>query len=155
MKKPLRRLPPSGAPEGTVWFGGPVDSWTVALRVFGESLDPDHVTALLGCAPSSFARKGDPFPIQGRWILKLDSREHDQDADVYDGIRLLMARLPPDLSVWASLTSRYSVDVSCVLFLRATNRGFGVPPDVSRWLAERNLEIGFDIYFDTPGSAVD
>ena len=40
MNKTISREPPEGAPEGTVWFGGPVDRWRVALRVYGEDLDP-------------------------------------------------------------------------------------------------------------------
>jgi len=38
MKKAVSRKPPTGAPEGTMWFGGPVDRWRVALRVYGEEL---------------------------------------------------------------------------------------------------------------------
>lgn len=150
MNKVLRREPPVGAPEGTVWFGGPVDSWQVALRVYAEDLDPDHVSAILGCQPSSAAKKGDPFPRQGRWILTIDSRECDRNDDVEDGVRMLLARLPSSLDVWASLTSTYEVDVFCGLFLDSSNRGFGIQPDISKSLAERGLEIGFDIYSAPP-----
>jgi hypothetical protein len=29
------------------WFGGPVDRWKVALRVYSEELDPDRISVLL------------------------------------------------------------------------------------------------------------
>ncbi len=61
---------------------------------------------------------------------------------------MLLARLPSDRDFWASMTSTYSVDVFCGVFLVAANRGFTISAEVSKLLAERNLEIGFDIYFD-------
>ena len=153
MKPRISRTPPSGAPDGTVWFGGPVDRWTVALRVFGDDLDPAHISALLGVEPSSAARKGDPFPLKGRWILDIDSEDCDENDDVEDGVRLLLSRLPSHAGLWASLTTSYTVDVSCGLFLSTWNRGFGISADLSRLLADRNLTIGFDLYFDPPQTA--
>jgi hypothetical protein len=155
MKMTISRKPPSGAPEGTVWFGGPVDRWKVGLRVYGEELDPDQISALLGCHPSSAQRKGNPFPKEGRWILDIDSRECTENDDVDDGIRMLLERLPSDSGVWVSLTSTYAVDVFCGLFLASSNRGFGISAEVSRLLSDRNLEIGFDVYFDFPNRPTD
>jgi hypothetical protein len=155
MKKTIWREPPSGAPEGTVWFGGPVDRWKVALRVYGEELDPDRISALLGCQPSSAQRKGNPFPKKGRWLLEIDSKESGEHDDVDDGIRMLLARLPSDSGVWVSLTSACAVDVFCGLFLASSNRGFGISAEVSRLLSDRNLEIGFDVYLDLPSQVAD
>ena len=148
IKKPISRKPPSGAPEGTVWFGGPVDRWKVALCVHGEELDPDRISALLGCEPTSAARRGNPFPRKGRWILRVESKKCGESDDVEDGIRILLARLPSDGDVWVSLTGTYSVRVSCGLFLAASNRGFAISADVSKLLSDRNLEISFNVYFD-------
>ncbi len=153
MNKTIFREPPAGAPEGTVWFGGPVDRWQVALRVSGEDLDPDRVSMLLGCQPSSERRKGNPFPKNGRWRLQIDSAECAADVDVDDGIRMLLARLPSDHSIWSSLTRNYTVDVFCGIYLAAFNRGWGISCEVSGMLADRNLDIGFDVYFDPPAVA--
>jgi hypothetical protein len=150
MKKAASRTPPPGAPEGTTWFGGPVDRWKVALRVYGEELDPDRISALLGCEASSIARKGTPFPKKGRWILEINSEDCDEGDEVDDGVRMLLARLPSDPDVWASLASIYSVDVFCGVFVKSPNRGFGISTEVSRLLSDRALQIGFDLYFDLP-----
>ena len=150
MKKAVSRNPPTGAPEGTTWFGGPVDRWKVALRVYGEELDPDRISALLGCEPSSAARNGTPFPKKGRWIYEIDSKDCDENDDVDNGVRMLLARLPSDPDVWASLANTYSVDVFCGLFITSPNRGFGISTEVSRLLSDRGLQIGFDLYFDPP-----
>ena len=156
MKKPITRKPPTGAPEGTVWFGGPVDRFRITLRIYGEELDPDRISALLGCTPTRAERKGIPIstrggariPKKGRWALEINSRDCDENDDVEDGIRMLLARLPSDRDLWVSLTSMYTVDVFCGLFLESSNRGFGISPEVSKLLSDRHLEIGFDLYFD-------
>jgi hypothetical protein len=159
MKKPIARKPPSGAPEGTVWFGGPVDRFRITLRIYGEELDPDDVSKLLSCAPTRAERKGVPIstpsgstrtPKKGRWSLTLDSRDCGENVDVEDAVRMLLARLPSDPELWASLTSTYTVDIYCGLFLESCNRGFAISPDVSKLLSDRRVEIGFDVYFDQP-----
>ena len=101
--KAVSRKAPTGAPEGTTWFGGPVDRWKVALRIYGEELDPDRISALLGCEPSSAARKGNPFPKKGRWVYEIDSKDCDENDDVDDGVRKLLTRLPSDPDVWTCL----------------------------------------------------
>jgi hypothetical protein len=65
-------------------------------------------------------------------------------------VKALLARLRSDPEVWASLTSRYEVDLFCGLFLTSSNRGFTLSPEVSQMLTDRKIEIGFDVYFDPP-----
>jgi hypothetical protein len=157
MKETIARKPPADAPEGTVWFGGPVDRFTVTLRIYGEELDPDYVSALLRCAPTEAERKGAPIshpggstriPKRGRWSLTISSNECRENDDVEDAVKILFARLPSDPVVWASLTSTYAVDVFCGLFLASANRGFSISPEVSRILSARQVGIGFDVYFE-------
>ncbi len=161
MKTTTPRKPPSGAPEGTEWFGGPVDRFRVTLRISGETLDPDHVSSLLGCAPTKSDRKGVPaattsgnarIPKTGRWALTVESKDCADGADIEDAIRLLFAKLPADPELWTSLTSTYSVDLFCGLFLESANRGFAISPDVLKSLSDRQVRIGFDVYFDQPGN---
>ena len=163
MKEKLQRKTPDG-PEGTVWFGGPVDRFKITLRVFGDDLDPDRISSQLGCLPTSSERKGVPVPSargaripkRGRWFLSIESKNCNEDDDVEDGVRILLASLPSDKDLWDFLTKTYKVDIFCGLFLGAENQGFGISPDLSKLLADRNLEIGFDLYLDPaakpPGS---
>jgi hypothetical protein len=69
---------------------------------------------------------------------------------VDDGIRTLLARLPSSQDVWAFLTSTYTVDIFCGLFLATTNRGFSITADISALLSDRGIDIGFDLHFDPP-----
>ncbi len=82
--------------------------------------------------------------------MEIDSKDCAENDNVDDGVRTLLARLPSDPDVWASLVNAYSVDVFCGIFIASSNRGFGISTEVSRLLADRGLEIGFDLYFDPP-----
>jgi len=157
MKRKISRKPPTGAPEGIVWFGGPVDRWSISLRVYGEQLDPGNISEILGCDPTSSERKGArgclddgaPIPRTSHWLLGIESKNFGEQDDV-DGIRMLLERLPSAGDLWASLTSTYNVDVFCGVYMETWNRGFGISPEVSRMLSDRNLEVEFDKYFDPP-----
>lgn len=160
MKGKISRAAPSGAPKGTRWFGGPVDRFKITLRVSGEELDPDRISATLRCAPSRTERKGIPISSNGhirtpkvsRWSLTIDSADCDPGDDVEDGIRMLLARLPSDTDIWAWLASSYEVDIFCGLFLKSCSRGFEISAELSRLLSDRHLPIGFDIYSDPQGA---
>lgn len=145
------RSPPKGAPDGTVWFGGPVDSASVSLRIVGQDLDPLEISMLLGCEPTEAARTGDTLTrpngrtrlvSKGFWRL----RSERQATDLADQIESLLAKLTKDIAVWQSLTERFDVDLFCGLFLDATNRGVSLPAHLLTALGERRLRIGFDIY---------
>ncbi len=82
--------------------------------------------------------------------MTIDSKSCDESDDVEDAVRMLLERLPSDPELWASLTSMYAVDVFCGLFLASSNRGFSISPDVSKLLSDRQVGIGFDVYFDPP-----
>jgi hypothetical protein len=142
--KRLRPQPPKGAPEGTVWFGGPVDRCRVTLRVSSDDLDPDAVSKILGCEPSKARKKREPFRT-GQWSLSLTSDECGEWA-VEEVVTALLKKLPDDLGIWHSLHESYEVDLFCGLFMEAANRGFVLSPETCKRLVERGLEIGFDIY---------
>jgi hypothetical protein len=133
----MKPIPPeieALAPEGTQWFGGPVDRSTMTLRIACSADECEAVSRSLdytGNAPTK------------RWQLSApDSLGSDLDGQV----RWILSRLSPDLVVWRNLTSKYKMDLFCGLFLDRPNRGVSLKPDTMRQLAERNLKIGFDIY---------
>ena len=78
--------------------------------------------------------------------MEIDSKDCGEEVDVENAVKLLLDRLPSDPEVWASLRRDYKVDVLCGIFLDRENQGFGISPEISRMLAERGLEIGFDVY---------
>ena len=148
----MPKVIPQG-PEGTIWFGGEPDEARLCLRVCGNDLDPDAVSRALGCLPSRSQRKGEPVLSSagevkrtartGSWLL---DRPVGAEATVGEAIHALLASLPDDRSVWASLTSRFAVDLLCDLTVRCVNRGFELPPGVLALVAERGITLGFDIF---------
>jgi hypothetical protein len=147
------RSPPTG-PENVVWVaGGEVDEYHICLRLFGDDLDPDAISATLGATPTSACRKGDIFRGKvservertGRWLLNLPEKPGEP---FEPQIEELLGRLTQDLGVWRALTEKYKVDIFCGVWLRNWNRGMALSPALMQRLAERGLELGLDIYAD-------
>ena len=135
--------------------GGPIDRCKVSLRIFGDDLDPDEISSILLCEPSRKTKKGEivaddgeghqRISPRGSWHLELAG---DDDLGLEEQVLKLLACVTADSDVWRRLTLQYKVDLFCGLFVNAGswNRGFSLSPKVLRELAERNLEIGLDIY---------
>jgi hypothetical protein len=157
-KKPFQHQAPSGALRGTVWFGGPVSRFKITLRIMGDSLDPEQITAILKCPPSRSETKGKSMttasghiriPKRGHWALSINSKDYrGEEIDLEQGLRILLGKLPSDSKLWRSLTTKYDVDLFCGLFLETSNRGFELSAKASTMLSRRYLKIGFDVYFD-------
>ena len=149
---PFRHPPEFDESRVIAHVGGPVDETSITLRVFGDNLDPDEVTAQLGVQPTSHCRKGDVFRGKqydriektGRWLL---ARPHVTD-NVDAIIQRLLKDLPDSLEIWQTLHSKFKIDLFLGIWLRDWNRGFSLIPKTLRMLADRELEIGFDIYCD-------
>ena len=68
---------PIRKPEMIADAGGLVDRSRLTLGLYGEDLDPDEISRLLGCSPTSVHRRGDPrrsgppWP-KGAWLLSVD-----------------------------------------------------------------------------------
>ncbi len=97
---------PIGAPEGTVWFGGPIDRCKVTLRVIGDDLIPEEVTQLLGCSPTQCETKG--MSVLGRdgrvrRVAKWGTSEDAGASDVEEVVLDLLRRLPSNRVVWQTL----------------------------------------------------
>src|SRR5262245_15316745 len=120
MKRPYPQ-PPTGVPDGTVWFGGPIRWFSIALIITSDNLNPDHITQLLGVAPTCAHRKDVPIiradgtvkrvPKTGTWELRLTSTDTDE-WDVSEAAKVLISRFPADPKVW----SAFPVDARARLF---------------------------------------
>jgi hypothetical protein len=148
-------------PEGTYWFGGPVDRCEVSLRICGDDLDPDEITSLMGVMPTRSHRRGEAIVSsngkhsrickRGIWSIKYEPIA-DSDADLESTIMSLLSQLPSETSVWSSLSAKYEIDLFCGLFLEAPNRGLTLSAKLLKCLGDRGVELGFDVYspdFDT------
>jgi hypothetical protein len=121
-----------------------------SLRVLGDTLEPEEVSALLGRPPTRRRRKGDKVEGKseataptGAWILDSNLSER---VELEEHVEVLLGSLSNDMDEWSSLTDRFSASMHCSLFLDQYNEGFELSPRVTRALADRGIVIAFDIY---------
>lgn len=121
------------------------------LRIAGDDLDPEEVTALLGAQPSDAQRKGQQLPSKsavriaktGLWRLSAaDTQPENVDAQVQE----ILGQLTQDLEVWRVLSERFEVDLFCGWFMNESNEGVTISKGTLRALADRGVELALDIY---------
>lgn len=126
-----------------------------AIRIFGDDLDPDEVTALLGVAPTEAYRKGEPFsqrPGSGlrpksSWHLGgVDASPGDLDRQIAD----LLARTTDDPAIWLDINARHQADVFVGLFMGSANDMFALEAETLAALARRGMTLVFDVYDPLP-----
>lgn len=128
------------------------DHTTISLRVFGDDLKPDEVTALLCCAPSEAWLKGEVQSFRsgrtttrrsGAWFLRVPAAEPE---DFNGQVARLFSQATDDPSAWKSLGAKYEVDLFCGWFMSTSNDGVSVSVATLRTLADRGVELSLDIY---------
>lgn len=119
---------------------------SVRLRIFGDDLDPEGVSALLGGVPTSSCRKGDPLDgdalpaATGAWVLETSLPD---SAEIEDHVTELFGRLTTDPDEWAAVTSQFAVDIRCELETGDAGEGFDLSPRLAGALAERGVVLSF------------
>jgi hypothetical protein len=119
---------------GTAWFGGPADLLRISLRVHALGEERAEVSRLLGRA----------FEPTGKYWRVTTPEVSDGDLDA--ALSSLLATLNPDLATWRAVTSKWSVNIFCGVFLERPNRGIELGVEAMRLLSERGIRLGFDIY---------
>ncbi len=130
---------------------------TASLRIMGEDLDHEEITALLGATPTQGERNGDRIVgavsgsvrISKGGMWRLESERHRPEN--FDGqVAGILAKLSTDLEVWRAISSKYYVEIYSGLFLDVSNEGFSISAKTLDALAKRGIEIQFDIYGAVP-----
>jgi hypothetical protein len=141
---------PIRKPEVIGEAGGLVDKTRLTLGVHGEDLDPDEISRLIGCAPTTAHRRGDarrsgtPWP-KGAWLLSVEGHSPTGPEEL---VHLLLARLPTDASLWSELRARYRVTLGFGIFTERWNRGFDLTANAISRIESLGVGVGFDIYAD-------
>jgi len=148
---------PIRKPEVIGEAGGLPDKCSFTLGVYGEDLDPDEISSLLGCAPTRAHRRGDlrksgtPWP-QGCWTHAVEGTPPTGPEEL---VHLLLARLPTDEGLWKMLRARYRVTLGFGIFNEGWNRGFALSPEALRRIQAIGVGVDFDIYTDLPDDSAD
>jgi uncharacterized protein DUF4279 len=130
-------------------FGGPIDDAAVSLKAYGDDLDPDEITGLLGVAPTYSHRLGDSMrpgspPFQtGCWTHKVESAGPGDAAD--QALGCLLDRLPSDPSLWARLVQSYQIRIFFRIGFTGCNKGFGLSAVNLRRIAALGVRVEFDL----------
>jgi hypothetical protein len=131
---------------------GALHETAATLRFFGDDLDPDEISARLGAIPTVGVRKGGTWTTDrgvskpartGSWRLEMARR---QPGDLDGLVAELLGMLTEDLAVWEELTTRFSADLFCGLFMREGNEGLSLSPETMQALGSRRLLLGLDIH---------
>lgn len=76
-------------------------------------------------------------------MLKAEKRRPE---DLNAQIQELLGKLPTDVSIWNSFSTRYSIDLFCGLFMSELNEGLSISSESIKALGERSILLGLDIY---------
>lgn len=125
------------------------------LRFYGDDLNPDEITELLGAVPDRAFRKGDVISTKtsgqeriartGTWQIR--ATDHKPE-DLNGQIEELLSPLNKDLSVWRRL-AKYRPNLFVGLFMEETNEGAEISARCLSTLGDRGIELGLDIYDPT------
>lgn len=123
-----------------------------SLRIAGDDLEPDQISAALGADPTYGQAKGQEVSLKdgrtriakfGQWRLHATETEpEDLDGQVAE----LLGKLTNDLAVWRDLSHRYKIDLFCGWFMGGANEGVTVSANTLKALGERGIALSLDIY---------
>ena len=133
---------------------GELSESSASLRISGDDLLPDEITALLGSEPTASDKKGYPrhtaYPREkvvlskyGSWRLGCKRK---RPGDLDSQIKEILQKLTNDLTVWKMLSEKYKMDMFCGLWLKTFNEGISLSTKTLKSLSERHIFIDFDIY---------
>ena len=122
----------------------------VSLRIRGDTLDPDFLTQQLGVAPSFSARKDEVTVRRGRERLHTTGvwsyrAEVPSGTELGDALMHLLVALPQDATLWEEITSSFTADLYCGVFLEDDNQSMVIPPEVLSEVGRRGLSLSFDV----------
>jgi len=122
------------------------------LRISGDDLVPQDVTAMLGGIPTLARTKGrvieyesgrTPIAKFGQWHLEAENTvPEDLDRQVSE----ILGQLTNDLAVWSALSHRFDVDLFCGWFMEGGNEGVDISSATLLSLGQRGVRLGIDIY---------
>jgi Domain of unknown function (DUF4279) len=123
------------------------------LRIIGDDLVPMEISNMLGCQPTQAYEKGDVIQgaKSGRHYVKKSGmwrlQATDCEPECIDGQAVeLLEKLSTDMSVWASLSKRFRVELFCGLFMEESDEGLEASAATLAALGNRGIKLGLCIY---------
>ncbi|MDH6268811.1 hypothetical protein M2360_004229 [Rhizobium sp. SG_E_25_P2] len=127
-------------------------TFALSLRIMGDALIPDDITRLMGRSPDLAYTKGGVFhtpngrEVHGRTGMWSVRGPREVEGEFYELVAAFLAGLPASTDVWRMVAKDLKIELFVGVFMGKPNTGFVLSPKVMALLAERNCEIGFDLY---------
>ena len=125
---------------------------SLSLRFFAHVLIPEEITAALGIQPHISHLAGislapsDPVPSPfGMWVYWASQSSTSR---LEDNMLQFLDQLPQDLSIWRSLTDKYSGVLVCSLRFDQYHSRQVFSAATLKKIAERGLSLNLDFKFD-------
>jgi hypothetical protein len=128
-------------------MGGPFIRLFFELSIYGDDLDPDEITEILGVEPDLSYRKDDERPRgsqyykTGGWELKSGEVLLSDDGTGEDEFEKWVQSLPVETAAWGVLQKRYAVRVRLVGYTDQWNADFTISPTAILELGKRGLPL--------------
>jgi hypothetical protein len=138
-------------------MGGSFNRCFFILEMWGDELDPERISALLGRSPTKAHRKGDERPRgsqyyrTGGWALESGEITLTNDDDGRTSFESWLASLPEDRAIWNELHDQYSPRVRLVMYTDQMNAEFSITPGAASELSKRGLSLVLDPYLELDG----
>lgn len=124
----------------------------MSLRLVGDDLDPDEISAKLGCEPDWKQRKNEivvgnngrsRIAKFGMWSLWAEVKSPgDLDLQASE----IFSRMVEDIEVWKPLSSEFRIVLFCGIYVGGYNGGVPFSPENLLYLGERGVKLDLDIY---------
>lgn len=121
------------------------------LRIYGDQLDPDKISQMLGAKPTKSYRKGDIKHSKnadiirktGSWMFDAKDKEPENlNAQVEE----ILSNLTQELTIWTKLSNEYGIDLFCGFFMKESDEGFEISPQTLKALSDRGIKLAICLY---------
>ncbi len=129
--------------------GGPPRDSEATLCIYSDNLDPNAISALIGCDPTRARRKGEsdprrprtpPAPV-GQWFL-----EAPVHLPFAQKLKHLLAATTGNSDAWRELRQEHAYFVRSAIFLRSWTEEFWLDPDTLTEMASRQWGLALSKY---------
>ena len=133
-------------------MGGPFNRMFFVLEIFGDEVEPENITEILGVSPDQSYKKGDERPRgsqyykTGAWILKSGEVQIAEDRSGEERFEDWTAKLPGNAEIWKELKEKYFVTVRLVGYTDQWNADFTISPTSLYHLSALGLPLTIDPY---------
>lgn len=124
----------------------------VSITVFGEAVDPDEITRVLGTNPDRSHRVGEAVSGEssarrrtGLWSISTHGSIADA-SPLSEHTNALLERVTADTATWRALADQHSTRVFISWFMGDDNEALRVDPGVLDELARRSLHLDIEAY---------